>query len=126
MERRARLLLLSITVTFAIVRTWLHLSPDSDFFVAGYNVHHLFTGLLLIAACGIPLALHAASSRILGAAAIGFGAGLALALDEWLYLIVTDGSNAAYVTPISLAGGIILVGAAALYVVVLDRRARSR
>jgi hypothetical protein len=48
-----------------------------------------------------------------------FGAGLSLALDEWVYLIVTDGTNASYLLPVSLKGGTIMVVLAAAYVAIL-------
>ena len=118
-RRRAAIILGSILGTFVIVRAMLHLSPDSDFNVAGYNVHHLFTGLVLIVAGGIPLALFPGKSRLLDTAAVLFGAGLALALDEWVYLITTDGTNASYLLPISLWGGIVMVALAVAYVGVL-------
>ncbi len=101
-------------------------SPNSDFDVAGYNIHHLFTGLLLITAGGIPLALLPGRSLALDAASVAFGAGLALALDEWVYLIATDGSNASYLLPVSLKGGILMVGLAALYIAVLYLASRGR
>lgn len=105
--------------TFVVLRAWLHLSPDADFDVAGYNVHHLFTGLVLIAAGGIPLAVLGAAGRGLDVARVAFGAGLGMALDEWLYLIATDGSNAAYLLPVSLWGGVAAVALAAAYALAL-------
>ncbi|MEO7501162.1 MAG: hypothetical protein ABIW94_00860 [Gemmatimonadaceae bacterium] len=101
-------------------------SPNSDFDVAGYNIHHLFTGLLLITAGGIPLALFNRNSLALDVASVAFGSGLALALDEWVYLIATDGSNASYLLPVSLKGGILMVGLAALYIAVLYLASRGR
>ena len=117
--RRARIIVVSLLVTFVVVRSMLHLSPNSDLDVAGYNIHHLFTGLLLIVGGGIPLALFPASSRTLDVAAVSFGAGLALSLDEWVYLIATDGTNASYLLPVSLKGGIVMVALAVAYVGVL-------
>jgi len=125
-NRRARIILASLLVTFIVTRVMLKMSPNSDFDVAGYNIHHLFTGLLLITAGGIPLALFAARSLPIDVASIAFGAGLALALDEWVYLIATDGSNASYLLPVSLKGGILMVGLAALYIVVLYLASRGR
>ena len=92
-KRRAFLLLTSLIATFAIVRAYLYFSPNADFNVGLYNIHHLYIGLLFITFCGIPLLLFPGHSRALDGAAIGFGTGLSLALDEWVYLIVTDGSN---------------------------------
>jgi ribosomal protein S18 acetylase RimI-like enzyme len=121
---RARLILASLVATFVVVRVALGLSPDSDFDVAGHNVHHLFTGLLLIVAGGVPLAISPARSRWMAAACVAFGCGLALALDEWVYLIVTDGSNASYLLPVSFRGGVVMVGLAVVYVLWLARGAR--
>jgi hypothetical protein len=124
--RRAKLVLASLIVMFVVTRVTLTMSPNSDFDVAGYNIHHLFTGLLLITAGGIPLALFSGRSLVLDAAALAFGGGLALALDEWVYLIATDGSNASYLLPVSLRGGILMVGLAAVYILVLYLASRGR
>lgn len=124
--RRARIVLAALIVTFVVTRVMLTMSPNSDFDVAGYNIHHLFTGLLLITAGGIPLALFPGRSHILDGAAAAFGAGLALALDEWVYLIATDGSNASYLLPVSLKGGVLMVGLAVLYIVALYFASRRK
>jgi hypothetical protein len=124
-RRRGALLLGSMVVTFVVVRVALHAAPDTDLDVGPYDVHHLFTGLLLVAAGGLPLAMGGQSCRWLDVATIAFGCGLALALDEWVYLIVTDGSNAAYVGPASLLGGAALVGLACGQVAWLWRRNRT-
>ena len=118
-RRRANLLLVSLLGTFAVIRIYLYFSPNADFNVGPYNVHHLFTGLLLITFCGIPVILFKGSSRILDAATVGFGIGLSLALDEWVYLITTDGSNASYLLPISFWGGVVMTALACLYIVIL-------
>ena len=51
----------------------------------------------------------------LDVALLVFGAGLAMALDEWVYLIATDGTNASYLLPVSLWGGIVVTGLACVY-----------
>jgi hypothetical protein len=118
-RRNGVLLLLSMGLTFIVLRIALHLSPDSDFNVGGHNIHHLFTGLVLIALGGIPLAIFRGSTRRLDAALLLFGCGLGMALDEWVYLIATDGSNASYLLPVSFWGGVLVVGLAGLYAVAL-------
>lgn len=118
-KRRAQLLLLSLVVTFVGLRLYLYFSPDSDFNVGAYNIHHLFTGLVLITFCGIAVILFQGRTRVLDAATIGFGVGLSLALDEWVYLITTDGSNASYWLPISFWGGLVMIALACLYVAIL-------
>lgn len=115
-RRNAAMLLLAIALTVLVLRLWLHSSPDSDFDVAGYNVHHLFTGLLLITAGGIPLAIFQRATRGLDLARVVFGVGLGMALDEWVYLIATDGTNASYLLPVSLWGSVIVVGLACAYI----------
>jgi hypothetical protein len=105
----------SMLATFVVIRGWLHTHPDSDLNVGRYNVHHLFTGVVILTACGIPALVRAQSRRAKLVLVTGFGVGLSLVLDEWFYLIVTDGSNAAYVQLPSLAGGAVLVVAASLY-----------
>lgn len=118
-KRRAILLVVSLVVTFAVLRLYLYFSPDSDFNVGPYNIHHLFTGLLLITFCGIAVILFKGRTRLLDAATVGFGIGLSLALDEWVYLITTDGSNASYLLPISFWGGLVMVASACLYIAIL-------
>lgn len=117
--RNGGLLVLSMAVTFIGLRVALHISPDSDFNVGPYNIHHLFTGVLLIAAGGIPLAVFRGSTVKLDLALLVFGAGLAMALDEWVYLVATDGTNASYLLPVSLWGGLVVTGLACLYAAAL-------
>ena len=105
--------------TFAALRAWLWITPNADFDVLGYNIHHLFTGLLLITLGGVPLAVFRGHTRRLDAARVVFGVGLGLALDEWVYLIATDGSNASYLLPVSWWGGVLVVGLACSYAALL-------
>ena len=112
--------------TFLALRTWLWLNPNADFTVAGYNIHHMFTGLLLVALGGIPLAIFRGNTGRLDGALVVFGLGLGLTLDEWVYLIATDGSNASYLLPISFWGGVVVVGLAIGYVIVLALYAHQR
>lgn len=109
-----------------VLRLALHASPDQDFDVAGYNVHHLFTGLVLVVLGGVPLALFHRGGRWRDAAIACFGVGLGLALDEWVYLIATDGSNASYLLPVSVWGAVVALGLAAAYVVALVVLGRRR
>jgi hypothetical protein len=124
--RRTKIFLAVFIGTFVVIRIMLHRSPDSDFDVAGYNIHHLFTGLLMLTAGGIPLALFSGRSLALDVSTVLFASGLSLALDEWVYLIATDGSNASYLLPVSLRGGIVMISLATLYVVVLYMVSRRK
>ena len=120
------MLLTSLIATFIVLRGYLYLSPDTDLNVGAYNIHHLFTGLLFITLGGIPLVLFQGEGRLLDMATLVFGMGLSLALDEWVYLIVTDGSNASYLLPFSFWGGVVMVGLAGVYIGVLYRIGRRR
>lgn len=113
-------------MTFVIVRTSLHLSPDTDFNVWGYNIHHLFTGLLIAVACGVPLIIFQPEGMLGDLVTAGFGIGLSLALDEWVYLIATDGSNAGYLLPVSFWGGGVIIALTCLYIVLLCWRDQRR
>lgn len=106
---RRVVLVAAMLTTVAITRTWLHIEPNTDFNIGRYNVHHLFTGILILTVCGIPAMVRRSEERADRLLIGGFGVGLALVLDEWVYLIVTDGSNAAYVQWPSLAGGVAAV-----------------
>jgi hypothetical protein len=117
--RRALLVGVAMLMTFAALRVYLHLSPATNLNVGAYNVHHLFTGLLLVTLGGLPLVLFHGGGRRLDLSAIAFGVGLSMALDEWVYLIATDGSDVSYLLPISLWGGMAMVGLAVAYLFVL-------
>ena len=118
------LLVASLTATFLLTRAWLSFRPNADVFVAGYNIHHLYTGVLITTVCSIPLSIDAAGGRLRRFMIAGLGIGLALALDEVVYLIMTDGSNASYLTRPSWVGGIVLVALAALYAALVERKRR--
>jgi hypothetical protein len=128
--RRAFLVGIALLVAFVVLRIYLHNSPGTNFNVGAYNVHHLFTGLLLITAGGLPLVLFHGQNRALDLSTMVFGAGLGMALDEWVYLITTDGSDASYLLPVSLWGGVVMVMLALAYLallVIFGRRcARTR
>ncbi len=120
--KRAWVLILAMTVTFVVMRAYLHTSPNTDLNIAGYNIHHLFTGLVLLTLGGIPAVLLPASHPWSLPVLAVFGVGLALALDEWLYLIVTDGTNPSYLLPVSFWGGFVAVVFAIVYAFLLARR----
>jgi hypothetical protein len=124
-KRNGIILLCSMIVTFALLRAFLHIAPNTDLNVGRYNIHHLFTGLLLIVAGGIPLAIFQNQSRWLDLARLIFGVGLGMALDEWVFLIATDGSNASYLLPVSFWGGVVVTGLACVYAAILSLISQS-
>ena len=114
--KRAILLAASILLTFIFLRVSLYISPNANFDVAGFNIHHLFTGIIVLSFAIVPLLLTECKTGLSDALIIIFGIGLSMALDEWVYLIATDGSDAAYLTPVSFWGGVIVTGLVILYI----------
>jgi hypothetical protein len=104
-------------LTFIAFRLFLHWAPETDLNIGRYNIHHLFTGLILIVIGGVPLAIFRSGTKTLDVAIAVFGIGLGMALDEWVYLIATDGSNQSYLLPISYWGGAIVISVVCLYVI---------
>jgi len=126
MEGRAAIVCRWMLAAFALTRLSLWFRPNADFNVGPYNIHHLFTGVLIMAAAGMAATAPGLGTRARDGCAAGFGVGLALALDEWIYLIVTDGTNASYWTTASVAGGAAAVGLAALCLTRLSSPPPSR
>jgi len=118
-KKRAVLVLASLVVTFVTLRIYLHLFPGTNFDVGDYNIHHLYTGLLLVTIGGLPLIFFHRNSRMLDVASITFGAGLSMALDEWVYLITTDGSDISYLLPISFWGAVVMISLTSGYIIAL-------
>jgi len=114
--KRALLLISSLILTFIILRVSLLISPNSNFDVGQYNIHHLFTGILVLTIAIVPLLLTECKTKLSDALIVMFGIGLSMVLDEWVYLIATDGSDASYLTPVSLWGGIIVIGLTSIYI----------
>jgi hypothetical protein len=123
--RRTWLLALSILITFAMMRVYLHTFPNTDLIIGGYGIHHLFPGLILVTLGGIPAVLLPSSSAFSSMAVITFGVGLSLALDEWLYLIVTDGTNQSYLLPVSFWGGLAAVVLASAFALAIGRNLKK-
>jgi len=123
-RKRTFLVIAAVVVTFIVLRAYLYVSPNTDFNVGAYNIHHLFSGLVLVTLGGLPLAMFHGQSRFLDGAALVFGVGLSMALDEWVYLIATDGSNTSYLLPVSFWGGVVAVGLACAYAFALALMAR--
>jgi hypothetical protein len=121
-RRNAKLLALAMFATFVTTRISLHAFPGTDLNVLGYNIHHLFTGILLATASTIPLAVGIPAGRPRDALLLALGAGLALVLDEWVYLIVTDGSNSAYLLPVSYLGAAAMIALALALIAAAARR----
>ena len=123
-RRRNVVWLLSAMIgSVAVLRAWLSVTPNADLTVRGVNVHHLYSGVLLTVFAAIPLALASSSGRIRRLQVACLGVGLGLMLDAWVYLVMTDGSNASYLLPISHWGAVAALGLASAYSVYCHARA---
>jgi hypothetical protein len=115
------ILLVALLGTFFVVRAGMLLRPNADFFVAGFNIHHLYTGVLVVTICVIPLVVRTPKPRTADLLVGGLGVGLSLALDEVVYLVATDGSNRSYLTSVSWIGGATLILLASGYAIATAR-----
>lgn len=109
-------------VVFVLLRLFLHTFSTTNLDIGPYNVHHLFIGILLVIGAGLPLILKMPRGTSRWVLASILGAGLALILDEWVYLIITDGSDASYLLPESVIGAAILMAIVAVYIVALAKK----
>ena len=94
-RRRAFLLAGSMVATVLLLRLSLWISPNTDFNIGSYNIHHLFTGLLFITLGALPLVLFQGNSRWLDVCVLALGAGL--------------GAN---FTPVAAAANVYVIGVA--------------
>jgi hypothetical protein len=114
------LILVPLLLTEIGQRLYLHrVNPDADVYIAGYNVHHLYTGVLIEIPAAFVLAFGVAAPGVRAGALVALGAGSAMVLDQVVYLITTDGSNRSYLTPVSLWGAVVLEGLAVVLLVIL-------
>jgi hypothetical protein len=113
-------ILIPMLATFTIQRTILHhSSPDTHVFVAGFLVHHLFWGNLILIPTAYLLGLGVRNPwrRKVALAVLGFSS--AMVLDEMIYLICTDGTGVAYRGAVSLRGAFVLMAIATLFLLLV-------
>lgn len=107
-------ILIPLAVTFVGQRLFLHLiNADADLYILGHNVHHLFVGAAMAIPAAFILAFQPETALLRLGALAALGSGSSMVLDELIYLIATDGTNASYLKPISLWSAIIMQGLAA-------------
>lgn len=119
-----RWLLIPMVGTVMVIRAYLHLvNPDTDLIIAGHEVHHLFSGAVVVLLAAFTLAFGVEGARRRATVSL-LGVGAGLVLDEIVFLVATDGSNRAYLTPVSVRGAIVSTAIAAVVVAGLALRAR--
>jgi hypothetical protein len=115
------LLLLPLLATFACLRLYLHLVGVRHVYPGGFLVHHLFFGVLIVLPAAFLLAFELRSRLLKSWSLVALGIGSALILDEVTYLVATKGTDADYVSRISLFGAIALISAAAILLLAIYR-----
>ena len=108
------LILVPMLLTFAGQRLYLHLIGVHHIYPAGYLVHHLFTGTLVVMPAAFVLAFGPRGRKSAIFARLALGVGSAMILDEIVYLVATRASDSDYVSPLSLQGAAIFIVLAAL------------
>lgn len=114
-----RLILLPMLATFAGLRLYLHLVHVRHVYPGGYLVHHLFIGVLILIPASFLMAFSPRHRvlQVLAAATVGIGS--ALILDEFTYLVATQGSDADYVSHVSLIGAMVCIALAVILLLIL-------
>jgi hypothetical protein len=113
------LILVPLLATFAGQRLFLHLVGVHHVYPGGNLVHHLFFGILLVLPAAFTLALGPRSRRTAALSRIALGSGSAMILDEIVYLVATEASDADYVSPLSLNGAIAFIALGVILLCVL-------
>src|SRR5881227_3731926 len=115
------LILLPMLATFVCQRLYLHLVRVQHVYPGGYLLHHLYTGALIVIPAAFILAFGTRNRLLTLLAPAALGIGSALVLDEVTYLVATQATDEDYVSPVSLAGAIVLVSLATVLLLVLYR-----
>jgi hypothetical protein len=113
------LILLPMLATFACERLYLHLVQVAHVFPAGYLVHHLYSGILIVIPTAFVLAFGTRRRLLAFLAPAALGIGCGMVLDEMTYLVMTGASDDDYVSDVSLWGGILFVTLAAMLLLAL-------
>jgi hypothetical protein len=125
-SRMLRLILVPMLTVFAAQRLYLHLIPIRHVVVAGYLVHHLYTGALILIPAAFVLAFGVRHRPLAWLAPVALGVGSAMVLDEVSYLVTTQATDADYRSPLSLGGAIVLMGLATGLLLALYRVHRGK
>lgn len=118
-KRTFWLILVPMLATFCGQRLYLHLVRVQHIYPGGHLLHHLFTGALITICSGFILAFGTRSRLLDNVAPAALGIGSAMVLDEVIYLVATQATDADYVSPLSLWGAIFFITVATLLLLLL-------
>ena len=114
-KKRISIFIISLLFTIVLLRAFLSVLQSTNLNFFGYNIHHLFIGAFLT----VILLLLFIVGIINKITIILAGISSALILDEIVYLIATDGSDASYLTAVSLWGAIALTAIILILAIIL-------
>ena len=105
LKKRVTHFVFSLMITFFLLRFFLFFLPSANLILGKYNIHHLYTGAFLLVVVSIFFLVDIVNGYTTALAGIAS----AFILDELIYLIATDGSDQAYLSPMSIWGSIIVI-----------------
>jgi hypothetical protein len=91
-QNQLSLFSIAVIATIVVVRISLFLAPRLNVYIGKYNVHHLYTGAVLLVLDTVLLIAGAINAYTVVLA----GVAVALILDELGYLVTTSGADKAY------------------------------
>jgi hypothetical protein len=116
------LLVMPMLGIVAAIRGYVHLVQIHHIYLAGYVVHHLFWGVLLVLPSSFVLAFRPPQHWLANVATVVLGAGAGLVLDEIVYLVATNGTDKDYVSGISVGGSLLFISLAVIVLFVFYKR----
>jgi hypothetical protein len=119
------LILVPLLLTAVGQRLYLHLVQVQHVNPAGYLVHHLYSGAVLVIAAAFVLAFGTRNRVLMILSPMTLGVGSAMVLDELVYLIATHATDDDYVSAVSLGGSVVLVSMAIVTLFILYRLHRD-
>ena len=101
-KKRFSIFLTSLIITLVLTRISLYFFPLANFNVGSYNIHHFFTGALILLGTSLFYLFDKINlyTLILG------GIGAAWVVDELVYLLFTNGTDQVYFTQTSFLGAL--------------------
>jgi hypothetical protein len=124
-KQRLFLILFPMLGTFMCQRLYLHLVRVRHIYPGGYLVHHLFVGVLILIPSAFLLAFVPRRRSLAISATVGLGVGSAMVLDEVVYLVMTKGTDADYVSHTSLYGAFLFISLAVILLLLIYRSQRG-
>lgn len=94
-------------LTIVFFRILVFFVGEKSLFITGREIHHFYLGVILVMICGI-LFFFSKLKKIKKYSLIFFAVGVGAIVDEFTYILFTNGTHTDYSSPISYIGVIIL------------------